>query len=567
MTVARTPAAQRTGRSRPVGRRAAAIGAMLTRAWSLPPRRNKVLIDPQLAVPMSDGTVLLADHYIPVTGQYIPVTGQPAVTVLVRCPYGRGAPFSMTMAQLIAERGYHVLMQSCRGTFGSGGDFEPMRNEISDGQDTVAWLRQQSWFDGRLATYGGSYLGFTQWALAMDPPPELMAAVVQVGPHDMSRAVYRDGVFDLYNYVQWAELIAFQERIGFPRGVYRSATADRRLVPVLNRMPFTASIRALLGTDAPWFEAWLDHPRLDDPFWEPLQCGAALQRINVPTLLVGGWHDLFLHQTIEQYRVLHARGVPTRLLIGPWTHLDTARSGVVTKEGLEWLDRCTGAEPLTSSVRVYVGGAGEWRDLPAWPSPGTGQQRWPLGPGGVLGAQPPQAGSQQPQADGQDAEFRYDPADPTPTVGGATMVPAAGARDNKAVEQRPDVLVFTSAPLDHAVEFIGDVSVELSVTRDNKNADLFVRLCDVDPRGTSRNVGDGITRLNDTPLAGQVRISVSGVAHRFERGHRIRLQVSGGAHPRFARNPGNGHLDASPEDLVPTSFRVSTAGDSALVLN
>jgi len=123
---------------------------------------------------------------------------------------------------------------------------------------------------GVLATYGGSYLGFTQWALAMDPPPELMAAVVQVGPHDMSRAVYRDGVFDLYNYVQWAELIAFQERIGFPRGVYRSATADRRLVPVLNRMPFTASIRALLGTDAPWFEAWLDHPRLDDPFWEPL---------------------------------------------------------------------------------------------------------------------------------------------------------------------------------------------------------------------------------------------------------------------------------------------------------
>jgi uncharacterized protein len=559
MTVARTPAAQRTGKTRPVGRRADAIGAMLTRAWSLPPRRCKVVIDPQLVVPMADGTVLLADHYIP-------VTGQPAVTVLVRCPYGRGAPFSMTMAQLIAERGYHVLMQSCRGTFGSGGDFEPMRNEIPDGRDTVAWLRQQSWFDGRLATYGGSYLGFTQWALAMDPPPELMAAVVQVGPHDMSRAVYRDGVFDLYNYVQWAELIAFQERVGFLQGMYRSATADRRLVPVLNRMPFTASVRALLGTGAPWFEAWPEHPQLADPFWEPLQCGAALQRINVPTLLVGGWHDLFLQQSIEQYRVLHARGVPTRLLIGPWAHLDAARSGLVTKESLEWLDRCSGTEPLTSSVRVYVGGASEWRDLPDWPSPGPGQQRWLLGPGGVLGTHEPQAGNQPPQDGTQDAEFRYDPADPTPTVGGATMVPAAGTRDNKAVERRADVLVFTSAPLDQAVEFIGDVSVELSVTRDNQNADLFVRLCDVDPRGTSRNVGDGIIRLNDAPLAGQVRISVSGVAHRFQRGHRIRLQVAGGAHPRFARNPGNGQLDASPDGFVPTSFRVSTAGDSALVL-
>jgi uncharacterized protein len=555
MSVAST-ATQRTGRPRPVGHRADAVSAMLTRSWSLPPRRNKVTIDPQLAVPMADGTTLLADHYIP-------VTGQPAVTVLVRCPYGRGAPFSMTMAQLIAERGYHVLMQSCRGTFGSGGDFEPMRNEISDGQATVAWLRQQSWFDGRLATYGGSYLGFVQWALAMDQPPELVAAVVQVGPHDMSRAVYRDGVFDLYNFAQWAELVAFQERVGFVRSMYRAVTADRRLVPVLNRMPFGASVRGHLRSDAPWFESWLEHPPAD-PFWEPLQCGAALERITVPTLLVGGWHDLFLHQTLEQYQVLHARGVPTRLLVGPWAHLDTARSGLVTKESLEWLDRCTGTgappdarRPLTSSVRVYVGGPGQWRDLPDWPPPGTEQQRWYLAPGGSLGPQQPPAGT-------EDAVFRYDPADPTPTVGGATMVPAAGSRDNQAVEQRADVLVFTSEPLDQPVEIIGAVTAELSVTRDNPNADLFVRLCDVDPRGRSSNVGDGIIRLNALPLAGQVRISVTGVAHRFGPAHRIRLQVAGGAHPRFARNPGNGQLDAPAEDLVLTNFRISTAGDSAL---
>ena len=135
---------------------------MLSRAWRLPPQRNFVAIDRGLKVPMSDGTVLLADHYLPITTEQV-------ATVLVRCPYGRGLPFSLLEAQLIAERGFHVLLQSCRGTFGSGGAFEPMRHEITDGQDTVTWLRQQPWFSGKLATVGASYLAFAQWALALDP--------------------------------------------------------------------------------------------------------------------------------------------------------------------------------------------------------------------------------------------------------------------------------------------------------------------------------------------------------------------------------------------------------------
>jgi putative CocE/NonD family hydrolase len=147
--------------ARPLGPRAAAVGALMSRAWSLPPRRNRVAVERGLAVPMSDGTVLLADHYLP-------VSVASAATVLVRCPYGRSGPFALQNAQLLAERGYHVLLQSVRGTFGSGGEFEPMRHEITDGQDTVAWLRRQRWFEGRLATFGASYLGFVQWALAMD---------------------------------------------------------------------------------------------------------------------------------------------------------------------------------------------------------------------------------------------------------------------------------------------------------------------------------------------------------------------------------------------------------------
>ena len=134
-------------------------------------------------------------------------------------------PFSLLEAQLVAERGFHVLLQSCRGTFGSGGQFEPMRAEASDGQDTVSWLRGQSWFDGRLATFGASYLGFVQWALALDPPPELVAAVVYVGPHDLSRTAYRNGAFDLYNFLSWSDLIVHQERVNLLTG--RSAPSPR----------------------------------------------------------------------------------------------------------------------------------------------------------------------------------------------------------------------------------------------------------------------------------------------------------------------------------------------------
>jgi uncharacterized protein len=555
---------------------AVAFSKVLSRNWALPRSRNQVAVERDLKVPMSDGTILLADHYLP-------VSVAAAATVLVRCPYGRGGAFGVLDGQLLAERGYHVLLQSCRGTFGSGGDFEPMRHEIADGQDTVAWLRGQSWFDGRIVTYGASYLGFTQWALAMDPPPELAAAVVFVGPHDFSRSAYQGGAFGLYSFLSWNDLIAHQESTGPLRGLLRSATADRRLSPALNRVPVRTGARELLGAQSAAFESWLDHPQLTDSFWEPLQCAAALERIAVPTLLVGGWHDLFIEQTLEQYQVLAARGVPVRLLVGPWTHLETAsKGGPAVVESLAWMDRYAGAGrsngngngngngqadpagPADHSVRIWVGGEGaeEWRETTAWPPPGTGQQRWYLGAHGALSRNEPDADPAVPAA-----RFRYDPADPTPSVGGALLSVSAGTRDNRAIEQRLDVLVFSSESLQEPVEVIGDVIAELTVTRDNSYSDVFVRLCDVDPRGRSRNVCDGIVRLTEQdPLAGTVRVSLLGVAHRFGRGHRLRLQVSGGAHPRFARNPGNGQVDADADDFVPTEYEIGLAAASASTL-
>ena len=214
-------------------------------------------------------------------------------------------------------------------------------------------------------------------------------------------------------------------------------------------------------------------------------------------------------------------------------------------------------------MRIWVGGegAGEWREIARLAA--ARRHAAALVPRRARLAQHP--GSRA--ADVPAASFRYDPADPTPSPGGAILAVTGGSRDNRAVERRLDVLVFSSDPLDEPVEVIGEVAAELSVTRDNPYADLFVRLCDVDPRGRSWNVCDGIVRLTGAdPLTGTVRVSLIGAAHRFGRGHRIRLQVAGGAHPRFARNPGNGQVDAPADDLVPTQYEIGLDADTSLGL-
>lgn len=542
------------------------LGKIASRAWSLPPARNAVRVTRGLRVRMSDGTELLADHYAPAAAG----PAWPAATVLVRTPYGLAMPASLQNAQLIAERGYHVLYVSCRGTCGSGGVFDPGRYEAADGQDCVAWLRDQDWFDGRLVTFGMSYLGFAQWALAMDPPPELRASVVLVGLHEFGRSVHA-GPFGLYNTLSWAGHMAVQQRGRPADRLVRLAVGERRLRTAMAANPIADAARALLRSESSWFEDWMNNGA-DDPYWEPRGCAAALEKIETPVLLVGGWQDLFLRQTLAQYRALSERGVTTRLLVGPWAHLDVAvrGAGVVMREALAWMDRYAGPDAPDlpgdghSSVRVHVGGDG-WRDLADWPPPEAAGQPWGLRPGGRL--TPPGTPADEAGSDGAGAgdRFRYDPSDPTPSVGGAIMSRTAGVRDNRALEARPDVLVYTSEPLRAPLEIAGEVTAEISLVRDNPHADVFVRLCDVAPDGRSANVCDGIVRLGaGDPLESVVTVSASSAAHRFAPGHRIRVQVSGGAHPRFARNPGTGTLDAAPADLRDTRYRVR-AGSTVIL--
>ncbi|GAA2705778.1 CocE/NonD family hydrolase [Actinoplanes palleronii] len=504
--------------------------AMLSRLLGQSPALHEYTVE-QVRTPMRDGVRLLGDHFGP-------VADEPRGTVLIRTPYGRGLPTSALNGRLLAARGYHVLLQSVRGTFGSEGTFRPMAQEAEDGQDTVAWLRDQPWFDGRLATLGASYLGWTQWALLQDPPPELRAAVVYVGPHDFREAVYGTGSFTLGDFLGWSDQIVHQEDGGLRR-VLSMATAGRRLRPALGGLPLASAAEPVLRGRAPWYADWVGHPDGDDPWWEPYRAGAALTGVTAPVLLIGGWQDLFLDQTLEQYKTLQARGVDVALTVGPWTHLQVGlhAAGLVARESAAWLDQhlAGGAAARKSPVRVHRTGERAWHDLPEWPPPSdpvvfhlrAGHRLTITAPDGPEGV----------------AEFRYDPADPTPSVGGRTLTGSMGVKDNRALEARADVLVFSTDPLPTAVDVIGAPVLELTVAVDNPYADVFARLCDADPHGHSHNVTDRHLRLDPDVPAGQeqrLTLTLDPCFHRLLAGHRLRLQVSGGAFPRFARNPGTG---------------------------
>jgi putative CocE/NonD family hydrolase len=471
----------------------------------------------------------------------------------VRTPYGRRSPLDVASSRMLAARGYYVLVQSRRGTFGSGGEFEPMVHEVDDGLDTVAWLRDQDWFDGRLATIGLSYLGWTQWALMTDPPPELKAAVVVVGPHDFAEVTHGTGAFTLNDFLGWSAMMATQEDGGTLRRVARQFTSRRALERAHAGLPLAEAGERVLAGGAHWYRDWVAHPDRTDPFWERRRVRAALDNATAPVLLVGGWQDLFVDQTLQQYAALRGRGAPVALTVGPWTHLQAGLAAVVARETLAWLDEhLAGVGARSAPVRVHVTGAREWRELPEWPPPTTAHVL-ALAAGGALVPDGPDVPAPA-------TRFRYDPADPTPTVGGRLLTAGAGVRDNAALEARPDVAVFTGPPLDTGLDVLGTVVVELEHGTDNPHADLFVRLCDVDGRGRSRNVTDALVRLTpDTShgaRGGPVRLELTGCAHRFAAGHRVRVLVAGGSHPRFARNLGTAEPAAGSTRMVPSVHTV-----------
>lgn len=529
-------------------------GKAAGKVLGLPPHQTDFTVHHGLRVPMRDGVELVADHYAP-------LTGSPAGTLLVRGPYGRRFPFSPLFAQVYAARGYHVVLQSVRGTFGSGGTFTPMVHEMADGADTVAWLRDQPWFTGSFATVGLSYLGFTQWALLADPPPEMKAAVITVGPHDFSTSSWGTGAFSLNDFLGWSAMVARQEEPGLIQALSRQLRGPAELAKATAGLPMGTAARQLLGSGAPWFESWLEHSELDDPFWDQLRFDEALERAEIPILLLSGWQDLFLDQTLQQYEQLHRRGVPVALTIGPWTHTQLMTKGLTTVvgESLDWLGTHLAGhgETTRSPVRVHVNGHG-WVELSDWP-PAMPEYELFLQPTGRLGQAPPPESSPP-------SRFTYHPADPTPTVGGRLLAATGGYRDDTRLARRSDVLTFTGEPLPADLYVAGSPVVELAHSSDNPHHDIFVRISEVDAKGRSRNVSDGFRRLNGH--TGPVRLELDAVAHKFRAGSRIRVLIAGGSHPRFARNLGTAEPPVSGSQLVRATHTVhhGEGGVSRVVL-
>jgi uncharacterized protein len=518
-----------------------------------PPLTRDLAVRRDLRVPMPDGAVLLADLWSPrASAASLP-------TALLRSPYGRRGLIGSGLARPLAERGFQVLIQSTRGTFGSGGDFDPMRQEREDGLATLEWVVKQAWFDGSIVLIGGSYLGYVQWAVADRLPPEVKAMIPQVTDSALTLEFLRPDGLSLETPFSWGVMVAGQERRG---AMLRGLAQVRRNRQALEVLPLGKADVAATGQRVGYVQDILACDA-GDPRWAGIDHTQRVAEVSVPVSSIGGWYDIFLPGQLRDFKILQEAGRTARLTVGPWTHLSL--DGTALREGIEFGLACACGEPPPprAPVRLYVMGEEAWRDFDAWPPPGYSPQRFHLQSGGSLDRMP--SGPGGPPL----SRYRYDPADPTPAVGGVRMTRTSSGRvDNAKLEARSDVLTYTTAPLDADTEVIGEVSAEIWFRSSLPHADVFVRLCDVDPGGRSRNVCDGLTSLSGADTLTQAVVRLWPTAHRFKRGHRIRVQVSSGAFPRFARNPGTGEPSATATRLQPADQEVyhDPAHPSAIIL-
>ncbi|WP_248963269.1 CocE/NonD family hydrolase [Sphaerisporangium perillae] len=509
---------------------------LIQRMLSLPsPLTRDLVIERDLRVPMRDGAVLLADRWAPRSG------GDGLPTALVRIPYGRVGMGAAQMVRPLAERGYQVLVQSTRGTFGSGGAFDPMRCEREDGLDTLDWVIEQPWFGESMVLFGGSYLGFVQWAVAGRLPAQVKAMIPYVSESALTLEFLRRDGFSLETTFNWGIMVANQERRwAMPRQLLEARGVRR----ALHTLPLNRADIAAMGRHSDYFQDCLAHDA-DSPYWAVLDHSQRVAELTVPVSSVGGWYDIFLPGQLRDHRTLQAAGRQSRLTVGPWSHISLNAGATAVGEALDFgLAHARDEKPSDRApVRLFVMGEDAWRDFPSWPPPGYAPRRFHLHPAGALAADVP--GESAPDG------YRYDPADPTPAVGGVRMAIGvkAGRVDNTELEARPDVLTYTTATLEQDVEVIGEVGAEIWFRSSLPYADVFVRLCDVDDKGRSSNVCDGLTGLTGADETSCATVRLWPTAYRFKRGHRIRLQVSSGAFPRYNRNPGTGEPRATAATL------------------
>jgi uncharacterized protein len=545
-----------------------------------------IRVERNIPVPMRDGVILRADVYRPEAAGALPA-------LLVRTPYGKALSSSVVEGDPLrmAEAGYAVVEQDTRGRFSSQGTFYPFSDDGLDGYDTVEWVAAQPWCSGNVGMFGSSYLGATQWLAAVESPPHLTAIHPQLTGSDFYEGwVYQGGAFALGLALSWSLILA-GNHIGGGTSRGGETPSDRRSdayaaavddflsgcahLP-LSTYPFFRSERL-----APYYYDWLDHPS-NDGYWSKWSIERRHHAVMVPAFHLGGWHDVFLGGTLRNFiGMKKSGGSPLarsgqRLLVGPWAHCPPAYSNMVggvdygmrsagstidiDGELIRWHDRWTkgtrnGVDD-EAPVRLFIMGENAWRDEWDWPLERAEEVRFyfhgrgranSLRGDGQLSPAPP--GSEPPDT------FLYEPRNPAPTRGGGLCCldqVHGGAYDQRQIEEREDVLVYTTLPLEEPVEVTGPLRVVLYAASSAPDTDFTAKLVDVAPCGFARNLADGIIRARYregrtaemllTP--GEVTeftIDLIATANLFKKGHAVRVEISSSNFPRFDRNQNTGH--------------------------
>ena len=531
-------------------------------------------------VPMRDGVDLSTDvrH---------PDSGGPWPAILTRTPYSNAGFSPEEMSDVHA--GYAVVKQDCRGRFDSAGHFDPLR-EDTDGYDTIVWLREQEWCDGRVGMTGNSYCALTQLTAAWTKPPGLLAISPAVMGHDLFKGlVYHQGVLNLALAIGWGTGVA-------GRTAQSNTTTDWDAV--FRHLPL-ATMDEAAGYDLAYFSEWLSHPTYDS-YWAAASVEQHFADIDVPAFHIGGWYDVYSHGVCRNYCGLRTRGGQNarnrqKLLMGPWVHgvntrvagqLDFSDRAVLplSVRRRQWLDRWVRGDrngiDTEAPVRIFVMGINDWRDEQEWPPERARNKECYLVSGGSanslvgdgrLSAEPVRAA---------DADrFVYNPEQPVPTLGGSCLRTQAGPTDHQPIERRDDVLVYTSAVLTQPLEVTGFVSVVLYASSDALDTDFIARLCDLYPDGRAIILCDGIvrTRFREglsrevmmTPgTVYELDIDMGVTSNVFLPGHRLRLEITSSCFPRFARNLNTGEPQATGTrmQLANQTVHHSAAYPSRLVL-
>jgi putative CocE/NonD family hydrolase len=511
---------------------------IIARQIDVYPPTNNVAVKKDIAIPMSDGIVLYANHYSPkATGDF--------PTVLIRSPWGRGlkrAPFSLLygyVAQRFAERGYYVILQDVRNAENSPTtQMMPHENEVQDGKDTIHWLVKQPWFNGKLGLWGASYLGYVQWAaLAGELPQIEKVAMVPVTTSTRWFTIFHPNgslALDTLFRLQYTSAIT---GYALPKLFGAIRKQERILTEQLNQLPLTEAIKPLPKVPGFDFEAVMDMPDFHEPIWQKIDLRDKLDNNSAHIHLIAGWYDIFLEEQLEDYFVLKQAGKDPYLTIGPWHHTSQDLGAYTIRTSLAWFDKHLKCQEAPSSpVTIYVQGTDTWRDLEYWP-PDTTEMTYFLDREHSLSVVTPGFNEETDH-------YRYDPLDPTPSIGGPVLNPKPGQHDNRDIESRADVITYDTAELSHAIEIVGTPTATLFVGSTCKHTDFFVRLCDVQADGRSLNVTDNLVRMQqeDEDLATKQEIEVKlwPTAYHFAKGHKIRVQIASGAYPRWNRNLGGG---------------------------